>query len=229
MSLEALVTFASNNMNDDVRFELYARGVSDEQIQRYRIGYIGNRLPNGLTGKFYNWAKGKKNVFVFPLTTSLGVVRGVQFRYVDRDRKGYADYIEEDCRYDLVTFGLTEALPHIWETEEAWIVEGTFDVFPIQRTFPNVFPTLTARVTDSNVRFLRRLVKRVYLLYDMDEPGRKACDYFQSRYGKEFEVRVPNLPLVNTIQGERVKDISDLWETWGEERTVKFLRSLRGY
>src|SRR5690606_5361640 len=181
----------------------------------------------GLPESFYDWGKGKKDGFIFPLTSSLGDVRGVQFRYVDRERKGYTDYIENVGRYEFVTFGLSQALPHIWETGEVWIVEGVFDLFPVQRVFPNVFPSLTARVTETSVRFLRRLVKRVYLLYDMDGPGRKACEYFQRRYGKEFEVRTPKLPLVNTVQGVRVKDVSDLWEAWGEERTTEFLRGLK--
>jgi DNA primase len=164
-------------------------------------------------------------MFVLPLTNTLGQVKGLQFRHVDPGEKGYSDYIPVED--EPITFGLSQAMPHVWRTQAIWLVEGVFDLFPIQRVHPNVVPTLTNRVSDPMGRLLKRLVTDLWLAFDMDEKGREAVRKTSWNHRRDFTIHDVRFPRPLGLDGKtRVKDPSELWETWGDARFEKFLRGL---
>lgn len=229
--LDDLATAAQGGLNESVLDALSARGVSEAQVTSHGIGYLNGELPDiDFPNTFLEWSgNGAKlrDVFVFPLTNALGAVRGVQFRYVDRARGGYMDFI--DGKDEAILLGLAQAMPFIWETRSVYLVEGAFDLFPVQRVFPGTVATLTARVTEPMIRLLRRLVSRIWLGYDADDPGQKAAERFQKNHGHEFNVRIiryPRIPMVGT--DKLSKDPGDIWETWGDSRFQTYLRPLLG-
>lgn len=227
--LDDLTAHAQTNLTDRVREALYARGVSDEQLAEYRIGYLDRKLPDfeGM-GDFLKWAhQGARldDVLVFPLTSTLGVVHGFQFRHVDRARKGYLDFIpyKEEC----VLFGLAQAMPHVWRTGGIWLVEGAFDLFPIQRHFPGVVATLTARVPESLVRVMRRMVRQVWVGYDVDAAGRAAAADFTRTHGRDFRVETVYYPQARVLGSPNpTKDPGELWEAWGDEQVGRFIQTV---
>ena len=106
-----------------------------------------------------------------------------------------------------------------------YLVEGGFDLFPVQRVFPGVIATLTAKVERNLLRVLRRLVTRIWIGYDADNTGRREIARFEKDYGHEFEVRgihYPRVPMTGT--DKLTKDPGDLWETWGDVPFQEFLR-----
>ena len=217
-------------MSPHVRDELYARGVTDEQIDTFRIGYLNRNLPE-LAGAddFLRWShQGQRldDVFVFPLTNPLNTVCGFQFRHVQRDRKGYLDYIP--YKEEPVLFGLGQAAPHVWATDSVWLVEGVFDLLPLQRHVPNIVATLTAKVPASLMPFLRRLVRRVWVGYDSDAAGQSAARQFTREFGREFDIRSVYYPKVPGLDGvsRTVKDPGELWEAWGDEQVGSFLQTV---
>lgn len=227
--LDELVAVTHKRLGERELDALAARGVSEDQIEAYGVGYLDRDLPTVDYPKaFLEWSlHGAKldDVYVFPLTNSVGVVRGVQFRHVERDRSGYSDYIEG--KDEAVFFGLSQAMNTLWTMQSVYLVEGAFDLFPVQRVFPGVIATLTARAPDVLVRVLRRLVSHVWLGWDSDEPGRAAAERFRKRYGNEFVTRIiqyPRVPMVGTTKLS--KDPSDLWEMWGDTRFQDFLQPL---
>lgn len=227
--LDDLAAYAQTNLTDAVRDALYVRGVSDEQIAEYRIGYLDRKLPD-LVGadSFFSWShQGARldDVLVFPLTSTLGVIHGFQFRHVDRARKGYLDFIpyKEEC----VLFGLAQAMPYAWRTGKIWLVEGAFDLFPIQRHLPGVVATLTARVPESLVRVMRRMVRQVWVGYDVDAAGRAAAADFARSYGREFRVETVYYPQACVVGSSRpTKDPGELWEAWGDEQVGRFIQTV---
>lgn len=220
--LEGLVTYAQAQLTAREYDALYCRGVSDEQMIEYRIGCLRNELPEGCPDHFLKWARGKVNgVFVLPLTTMLGEIRGLQLRHIDRDIPGYSDYFL--WKREACLFGLAQAAPHIWATRSVFIVEGAFDLFPIQRAAPMVIATLTARTSIQMVRVLKRLVDRVWIGYDMDKTGRAGCQDFAKRYGQDFDVEIVSYPDVN---GQPVKDPGQFWEDTGDARVVPFVQGV---
>lgn len=227
--LDDLVSFSKGQLPDRAREALYARGVTDEQIEVYEIGYFNGRLPEGdFPDKFIEWSQGGSkltDVFCLPLTNTLGAVRGLQFRYVERARKGYMDCIPD--KSEAVLFGLAQAMPHVWKTGEVYLVEGGFDLFPIQRIIPGTIATLTARVVDPLYRVLRRLCSKIWLGYDMDRTGQAASHKFRKEHGREFEVLIVSYPQIPKSDGKGLtKDPGELWEEWGDNRLREHMQSI---
>lgn len=218
-----LAELAHANLPASAREALCARGVSDEQIELFQIGYLDRQIPGEPSEDFLSWSKnGDKldDVFVLPLTNTQGEIQGFQFRHVDRGRSGYMDYFAD--RREAVLFGLGQAVASMWETNRVYLVEGAFDLFPIQRAFPAVISTLTARPSGQTVRVLRRLIRKVWMGYDMDVPGRNGCTQFRDDYGHEFEVYIVTYPKVS---GSSIKDPGDLWEAWGDAQMIPFVKA----
>lgn len=228
--LDTLAEFAQSNLGDREREALWTRGCTDEQIDQFSIGYLDTELPElEDTTEFLEWCwKGRRldDVFVFPLTNTLGQIRGFQFRHVERERTGYMDFIPYED--ELVLFGLSQAMPHVWKSQSIFTVEGVFDLFPIQRCRPDILATLTARISQQLVRVFRRLVDEVWLGYDMDDPGRKACADFVKYHGRKFRTHVVNYPRVARLDGKGLtKDPNEVWEAWGDRRFGVFIKRLQ--
>lgn len=228
--LEQLTQHAHEQLGEREREALWTRGVTDEQIDLYRLGCINKRLPDlQFPDDFMEWSwSGRRldDVFLLPLTNTLGQVKGLQFRHVDRARSGYSDFMPYED--EPVLFGLAQAMPHVWRTESVWLVEGGFDLFPIQRVYPEVVATLTARVTTEFARLLRRLVQEIWLAYDMDHTGRIQSRHVVKTYGQDFKVHEVTFPQPARPDGTgKAKDPSELWETWGDSRLGVFLKRLK--
>jgi len=222
--LDEFVTATGQNIPDRVRETLWGRGVSDEQIEAFGIGYVDRDLPEILLPEaFVRWASDKlDDCFVLPITNAIGEIRGLQFRHVERGRSGYMDFLPE--QEEAVGFGLAQAMRSVWTTGEILLVEGSFDLLPVQRAMPFVVATLTARVTEPFVRLLRRLVRRVWIGYDNDSTGNKAYQRFLSQHNQDFDIRRLLYPK-RIFGGKSVKDPGDLWEAWGDARLKQFLQS----
>lgn len=227
--LDDLVAYGQSQLDDRAREALYGRGVTDAQIELFKLGYMDRRLPAvKLPEKFLAWSEGGSkldDVFVLPLTNTRGEVRGLQFRHVQRSRKGYMDCIPD--KSEAVLFGLGQAMPYVWKTGEVYLVEGGFDLFPIQRIIPGTIATLTARVVDPLYRVLRRLCSKIWLGYDMDRTGQAASQRFRKEHGREFEVQIVSYPQIPKSDGKGLtKDPGELWEEWGDTRLQAHIRGV---
>lgn len=226
--IEELTSFAHGQLEDAELEVLWGRGVSDEQIALYRIGVMRGVLPpmDG-ADRFLEWsANGSRlvDMFCLPMTNTRNQVRGLQFRYVNREKKGYKNYVIEDG--DPALFGLGQAMPHVWDTGCIAIVEGAFDLFPLQRWQPGVIATMTAMVSSDLVRILRRTATEVWTVYDSDKQGVKGAHDFQKEHGDAFRVRDIQMPKVRKVTGEQSKDPSDVWEVFGDAKFQNLLESL---
>lgn len=222
---DQLVEHACGQVDDRIAETLNARGVSDEQIREFKIGYLDKMLPPEMPEAFLRWAHGGEKldqVYVFPLTNVLGETHGVQFRHVQRDRTGYMDYFDQ--KGEAVLFGLGQAAPHIWRTGSILLVEGNFDLLPVQRHIPQTVATLTARVVEPLLWYLRRICKRIDFGYDNDSTGRLGVSRFQKQHGHEFEIGDIKYPQLKMSNGKLSKDSSDLWELWGDRKLGNFLQ-----
>jgi len=219
-----LVTLAHEAV-DERRSTLWGRGVSDDQIQQFQVGYL-DEVPEfeDAPEDFLQWVQknGLHDALVFPLTNTLGAVRGFQFRVLRRGKSVYSDYLLDEG--EPVYFGLAQAMSSVWETRRICLVEGVFDLFPIQRVLPYTVSTLKAGVSETLVPLLRRLVDQVWFGYDNDPTGRKHAYGFAKEHGHEFDVRILRFPEVRLADGKKAKDPGNLWEAWGDEGLREFLR-----
>lgn len=229
--LDDMVEFASSKIDDEIRESYWGRGADDNQISLYHLGYIDQTLPDtNLPPEFLKWSgSGSKLVrsYLLPLTNPIGEVKGFQFRSVDESVRGYMDYFTEDR--EAVLFGLGPATKAMWETERVVLVEGAFDLFPLQRIVPEVVATLTAKVAPSFARVLRRYARKVYLSYDQDVAGKRGSSKFIRSYGQDYdEVVEVEYPTVTTLGGKVAKDPNEIWMAWGDERLADHLRCTLG-
>lgn len=230
MWLDDFIGFSQQSLSGDRELEgLWGRGVTDDQIRNFGVGYV-DVLPQEFrkVDEFYRdwWARGRfTDVYVFPLTNTLGQVKGVQVRRVDRDVKGYSDWFL--IKDEPILFGLSQATPSIWSTQRVVLVEGVFDFFPVQRVYPETVSTLTSDVSSPFVRILKRLVREVWFCYDFDKAGFKGVRDFTDNHLQAFE-RVfssSKFPRVKMASGKLAKDPSDAWEALGDERFGVVLRA----
>jgi Toprim-like len=228
MWLDDFVQASAQAVDDRVRDALYARGVTDPQIDLYRLGYVDQKLPAlDYPESFTKWCYGGEKLdemFVLPLTNAVGEIKGLQFRHMDQEKKGYTDFIPD--KGEATLFGLGQALPHVWKSRRILLVEGGFDLFPMQRYFPEVTATLTAHLLDAMVRVLRRIdVSDIWLGYDRDNTGRESVQKVEKHYGKEFRLHTLNFhPEVKMVGGKVAKDPGAIWEALGEEKFGRFIR-----
>ena len=223
---------AHGALTSEVREQLYRRGVTDEQIDGFRIGCLPRAaLPPYVTvaPRFRSWwgshASQFRNALVFPLTSTLGTVHGLQFRDVDEKVRGYLDYFES--KEEPAFFGLAQAMPSVWETEEVWLVEGVFDLCPIQRHRPNVISTMHAGVSKQLARLLRRVVRTLLLAYDMDSTGLSVAYDLARELRGTFEVVIVKFPRVRLPRGGLAKDPNELWSAWGDVGLGAYLKRVR--
>lgn len=213
--LDKLIEVASSSLPEDVLEELWARGMSTEQAETFRVGYLPTLPAGDYPEEFVSWYHDREDALLFPLTTFAGQVRGLQVRYRDRAKKGYSDYF--DTKSEPCLFGLREAASHIFAGREVVLVEGCFDFFPVQRVWPHTIATLTASADHLLLRSLSRVVDRVGCFYDRDKGGERG--FRNLRESLPLEVYRVEYPV-----GFSHKDPGELWETYGEDWFSNYLK-----
>ncbi|MFH1235535.1 MAG: DNA primase [Parcubacteria group bacterium] len=216
---------------------LQTRGVSDETIDDFGIGYapdawdqlntylIQNKIfvqdifQAGLTIKrergdgYYDRFR---NRLIFPLRDVHGTVIGFGGRVLAADDQG-AKYINspQTLVYDKsgYLFGLDSAKHEIRNAKLAVIVEGYMDVVAShQAGVTNVVASSGTALTDRQVRLLKRFTDIVALAFDADLAGEDA-----SRRGIDvalrggLEVRIITLPH-GKDPDECIKEDLDAWK-----------------
>lgn len=222
--LDQFVEWAHDSMTPEALDILLDRGVSDEQVERFRLGYV-EQLPEAVPSLLGHFLRKHeiRQAHVFPLTNVLGDVLGVQFRSIHQHVRGYRTWYVPGT-LEPTFFGLGQAAPHIWEKEQILLVEGAFDLFPCHRAVPFTVATQTATVTASFARLLGRLVKTVWVMYDMDAAGSKGLSEAKKAHGELFRVEGLRYPEVFLVDGKSVKDPADLWLAWGDDKLRAFFR-----
>jgi len=222
--LQRLFTFARQELLTApvaLRY-LAARGVTEQQVYDLGLGYIPEDKwppyidPSKATEEeSFFLDKSKKGYklrgkVLFPMTNAMGSLRGFQVRSPNPDVKDYWKFYDLHSDVDAIFFGLDRAMPHIWRTEEIVLVEGIFDLFPVQRVFPNAVCVGTARISDLQLKFLQRHVKHVRFMFDNDEYGEGAYRKFRYEHSRDFQ-SVQNLSYLG-------KDPSESWARLGEAK-----------
>lgn len=228
---------------------LVSRGVSFEEIKRYKIGYIGKVLPNinpkgedkkeienfnkwlGTNGKFVT------HRIVFPILDEMGNIRGIETRGLDQRamkvlkpvyKERFASLVDalpetsirykkfyfEKSKFMPVFFGLDSCLDEIWKTGTVFLTEGILDALPLKKIKENTLSSLTANLNDYQINWLRRYVKKVILLFDMDEKGKKSVIRLKKILGNDF--------AVHSI-GLKGKDVNDFIVKYGDTELKKLI------
>lgn len=177
---------------------LYHRGVTDEAIKKFRLGYnldsghsladvaklegmdFGSLVSVGvlgesqkISGSYYDRFRGR---VIFPVLNSSGKVVALG----GRDLKGgMAKYINspESSVYKKSNelYGIFQAKGEIAKQDNCFLVEGYMDVIGMwQSGMENVVASSGTALTDGQIAMIHRFTDNITLIYDGDAAGIKA-------------------------------------------------------
>ena len=199
MFLNDFTKRASHSLRDyeDPKKYLYGRGLTDEDIKKFEIGYVRiatikkdeSEDYKSLWESTYEFRSLQKRI-IFPLKNILGSVHGLCTR--DLEHKRYTQYFLSEAKRIGAFFGLYEALPHIRRTQKVFVHEGAFDAISFAKVFPNTISSLTSFLNEQQYELLRFFADKIILVYDKDKAGnsgvRKSIEYYGDRYLEQIYV-----------------------------------------
>ncbi len=175
---------------------LYNRGVTDEAIRQFHLGYAIDRgtafleeakkkgfnvdilkalglVGTSQQGHDYDRFRGR---VIFPILNTSGKV----IAFGGRDLKGgpakYVNSPESDLyRKSNELYGIHQARTSIVKEDRCFLVEGYLDVIGMwQSGIKNVVASSGTALTDGQIALIHRFTKNVTLIYDGDSAGIKA-------------------------------------------------------
>ncbi|GAB6065072.1 DNA primase [Aquifex pyrophilus] len=181
--------------NNEATRYLLERGIDGKVVKKFGLGFspsseelIDFLKKNEILEdylKTQNLIKGGGNSYrdlfvgriVIPIRNMQGRVIGFGGRRIREDKS--PKYINspdsEVFKKGKNLFGLYEAKDYIKEEGYAVLVEGYFDVIKLfSDGIRNVVAPLGTALTEEQAKLLSKYTKKVYILYDGDEAGRKA-------------------------------------------------------
>ncbi len=180
---------------------LHNRGLSDESIRTYRLGYAPDgweHITKFLLGRGFRSEelescglslKGKegrgfydrfRDRIMFPIGDILGRTIGYSARVAPGGDETQAKYVNtpETNLYhkSRALYGLALAKQAIKETGRTILVEGNVDVIALhQAGLPNVVAVSGTALTADQLGILKRYGKKLSLFFDMDKAGQAAA------------------------------------------------------
>ena len=177
---------------------LQKRGLTQESIEKFELGYAINSFDAGLSffvGKGYSWdelmevglisekrdGSGYYDRFrdriMFPIRTGTGAMAGFGARTMNPDDP--AKYLNspqtEFFNKSSLLYGLHASRKAIRSSNQVVIVEGYMDVImPHQAGFENVVSPMGTALTENHLRQIKRLASKIILALDADAAGEKA-------------------------------------------------------
>ena len=189
----------ANDANAKIaRDYLASRGVSEEAVKRFRMGYAHDRWDNIL-----NWAKSKnhdpnllekgglviagdkghydrfRGRLIFPICDEQGRVVGFSGRVLSAEQKG-GKYINSPetpiFSKSRIIYGLDKAKRPILDAKSTVVCEGQLDTIAchLAGIENSVAPQGTALTAD-HARILKRYAEEVILCFDSDTAGQQAA------------------------------------------------------
>ncbi len=197
----------------------YRRGLTDESIQRFCLGYAPNswdallntarqkriseeqlvaagliRRRDGQAGCYDYF----RNRLMFPIHDLTGRVVAFGGRALAADERAKYLNSPDTSLFDKssLAYGLHFARDAIVKRKQVVVVEGYLDVLmPIQAGFDNIVATLGTALTERHVRLLSRYADEVVLLFDADAAGAAAAERaLQLFLAQKLHVRVATIP-----------------------------------
>ncbi|MBE0427684.1 MAG: DNA primase [Nitrospirae bacterium] len=184
-------SFYRASITYETRAYLHGRGISDESIERFALGYAhgGNRLLTHLLKKGYRKEEIRKagllksiedsdffnKRLVIPIKNCAGIA-GFSSRAINDTGTGpkYLNSPETKVfKKSRLLYGLDSK--GIKKHGSAIIVEGYFDVIAMHQSgYDNTVAVMSTGVSDDHVEILKKYTDRVILAMDGDAAGRKA-------------------------------------------------------
>lgn len=165
---------------------------------------------------------------VCPALSPRGALIGFEARtWRPEDGKHITDFRLPEAEWNPFFLGLTvDAMERIWDGGDIWVVEGLFDLAPMERVIPVtdvVLATVRAKVSDAHVKFIQRFLRKgrmVHMVYDNDETGQKQIFGWNDDTGKRRWGALERFGRVSVacrhVPYSGGKDPGEIWDRGGE-------------
>lgn len=190
----------------------YSRGLSDETIAKFKIGYSGN--PRELFAKLKARGIPEKDLLdsgifvgpgrdkfygrlIFPIANYSGNVVAFTGRILGQGEPKYLNSpASKIFDKSSILYGLHLAKSEIGKRGSAIVVEGQMDTVSLhQAGVLNAVGISGTALTKEHAGYLKRLTSKIYLCLDSDDAGTKATfASIEALANEEFEVRVIRIP-----------------------------------
>ena len=206
---------------------LYRRGLKDETIKEFRIGFAPDKydelypilINKGISKEVLikSGLVSAKNLasdsvydkyrarLMFPIFDAVGRVCGFGGRALKHDQEPKYLNSPENPVYNKsrVLYGLNHSKKHIKAQNQIVLVEGYFDVIlPYQAGIKNLVATSGTALSNEQVRIIKRLTTNVVTSFDTDGAGIEATKRAYALFQNEDI-------LVKTVTGIDKKDPAD--------------------
>jgi DNA primase len=209
-------SLSSCRLSREARSYLYSRGVTDkiiEQMQLTTWSCPESVCPDETFVERYGrrgWRL--RGRVICPYFSPRGNIVGFEARTFG-DRKFISDIRAPSAEWNPIFLGMKESMSRIWDSGMVWIVEGIYDLAAMHPVIPEadgLLASLTANLSISQRRFLERFARYIFLVYDMDETGKKGIEKVK-RYCERVGIRC--IPVY--YRGG--KDPGVIWQRGGDE------------
>ena len=194
--LESAANMYQNNLTEEVKAYLVNRGISEQSIQEWGIGYAPDAWNTLCTTNTPNLAeqvvagmcvenKEKKSVYdrfrnrvQFPFYDDRGRVIGFSGRmYGEGEGAKYINSPESPLfNKSSFLYGLHKAKPYIRKHNVAMLTEGQIDAIMVhQAGYPMAVATSGTAITETHLQTLQRLSNRLLIVLDGDAAGHRAA------------------------------------------------------
>lgn len=206
---------------------LYKRGVKDETIREFRLGFAPDKydelypyllkkgiskatlLKSGLisaknlaSDSVYDKYRGR---LIFPIFDYFGRICGFGGRALKQDQSPKYLNSPENPIYSKskILYGLSHSKQHVKEKNRIILVEGYFDVIlPYQGGVKNIAAVSGTALTSHQITLIKRITENIVTCFDMDSAGFEAT---KRAYELFSEAGLP----MKTISGFSGKDPAD--------------------
>lgn len=212
-------------LTDEVEGYLLGRGAKEEFIQQEGIVTwcrADSPIPDQtFQDRYGTHGERLEGCLVCPVRSPKGEVIGFEGR--STQRKYITDFRLPPSAWNPFWLGTKTAMPKIWSGGDVWIVEGLFDLCPLQWAIPQedaILASVRAHLSRNHVEFLRRFCKGwVNMVYDRDETGRKATHGYTDDQGKRHWGALDNLQRVGLDCRDKPysggTDPGEIWDLGG--------------
>jgi len=173
---------AATTLTEEAEGYLLGRGAKTASYENMGEG-VWTRCPTPNTDpdfvdRYGPHGESLEGLLVCPLYTPRG--EPVGFEAKSMSRKYLTRYlVRPKADWNPIWVTGTDTAKKLWAGGDAWIVEGRFDLYPMEWVVPEtdaVLASVRASLTRKHIEYLRRFGVFVNVVYDNDETGRVGTD-----------------------------------------------------
>lgn len=224
-------------LSDEDEGYLLGRGAKEAAI--FEMGFVTWRPPpfeitdEVFLARYGGAGERLRDSLVMPFFSPRGVLIGAQFR--NTRTKRISRFLLDSAYWNPVWIGAKRATAKIWKGAGVWIVEGAYDLFPLEWAVPEqdaILGAVTAKLSHGHVEYLRRLNPPfVNIVFDNDEAGRHGTKGYVDKRGKKVWGALQSLDYAGVhCQDFRYgkagdKDPGEIWDRGGVPALREAFRS----